>query len=221
MKLGKGAFGNVYLVELADPRLNGALTTPGGEPLQFAMKVIDKATIYTHQLTKYAKTERDILALFTENNFLVKLYFAFQNSKNVFLLLEYCPCGDLGKYLESERRFSEEVARVYACELILALEYLHSNGVIYRDLKPDNILVCENGHIKLADFGLSKMNVNEEFSSNSFCGTHAYLAPEIVSRLSYGKNVDWYGLGAVLYEFCVGRPPFYQENLESLYNNIQ
>ena len=93
--------------------------------------------------------------------------------------------------------------------------------MIYRDLKPDNILVCENGHIKLADFGLSKMNVNEEFSSNSFCGTHAYLAPEIVSRMSYGKNVDWYGLGAVLYEFCVGRPPFYQENLESLYSNIQ
>lgn len=129
----------------------------------------------------------------------------------MFLLLEYCPCGDLGKYLERERRFSEEVARVYACEIVLGLEYLHKNGVIYRDLKPDNILVCENGHIKLADFGLSKMNVNEEFSSNSFCGTHAYLAPEIVSKLNYGKNVDWYGLGAVLYEFCVGLPPYYKD----------
>ena len=135
-------------------------------------------------------------------------------------MLEYCPCGDLGKYLETERRFSEEVARVYACEIILALEYLHKNGVIYRDLKPDNILVAANGHIKLADFGLSKMNCTDEANANSFCGTHAYLAPEILARLSYGKTVDWYGLGAVLYEFCVGTPPYYQQDLNSLYENI-
>jgi serine/threonine protein kinase len=79
------------------------------------------------------------------------------------LLLEYCPCGDLGKVLEEERRLSEEVAKIYTCEILLALEYLHKNGVLYRDLKPDNILICENGHIKLADFGLSKMGVNEDF----------------------------------------------------------
>jgi len=144
------------------------------------MKVMDKASIFTQGLESYVKTEHDILALHTKNNFLVKLFFAFQNSKNVFLVLEYCPCGDLGKYLETERRFSEEVAKIYACEIILGLESLHSNGVMYRDLKPDNILVAENGHIKIADFGLSKMNVGEDFSSNSFCGTHAYLAPEIV-----------------------------------------
>lgn len=188
--------------------------------MTFAMKVIDKATIFEKQMVKYAKTERDILANFTESNFLVKLYFAFQNSKNVFLLLEYCPCGDLGKYLETERRFSEEVAKVYACEILLALEYLHKNKVLYRDLKPDNILVDSNGHIKLADFGLSKMNVGGDFSSNSFCGTHAYLAPEIVSQLNYGFTVDWYGLGAVLYEFCVGSPPYYQANIDALYSNI-
>lgn len=120
-----------------------------------------------------------------------------------------------------ERRLSEEVARFYACEIILGLEYLHGNGVIYRDLKPDNILICGNGHIKLTDFGLSRMDVTDSFRSNSFCGTHAYLAPEIVTKLPYGKSVDWYGLGAVLYEFCVGLPPYYQENLESLYGNIK
>ena len=96
------------------------------------------------------------------------------------MLLEYCPCGDLGKYLETERRLSEEVAKIYTCEIILALEYLHKNGVIYRDLKPDNILVADNGHIKIADFGLSKTGATDDFNSNSFCGTHAYLAPEIV-----------------------------------------
>lgn len=137
------------------------------------------------------------------------------------MVLEYCPCGDLGKHLEKEGRFSGEVAKVYACEIILALEYLHRNGVIYRDLKPDNILVAENGHIKIADFGLSKMNVSDEATSNSLCGTHAYLAPEIVSRNPYGKQVDWYGLGAVLYEFYVGRPPYYKQDLESLYDNIK
>ena len=92
---------------------------------------------------------------------------------------------------------------------------------MYRDLKPDNILITASGHVKLADFGLSKMNVDESYTSNSFCGTHAYLAPEIVAKLTYGKSVDWYGLGAVLYEFCVGRPPFYQERIEDLYDNIQ
>lgn len=178
VKLGKGAFGNVYLVELA-PSLNAAPNQT--EPLVFAMKVIDKATIYQNGLIRYAKTERDILANFSQSHFIVKLYFAFQNSKNVFLLLEYCPCGDLGKVLEVERRLSEEVARFYACEIILGLEYLHKNGVIYRDLKPDNILICSNGHIKLTDFGLSRMNVTDSFRSNSFCGTHAYLAPEIVT----------------------------------------
>ena len=98
----------------------------------------------------------------------------------MFLLLEYCPCGDLGKVLEKQRRLTEDVARIYACEIILGLEYLHENGVLYRDLKPDNLLMSPAGHIKLADFGLSKMNVDESYTSNSFCGTHAYLAPEIV-----------------------------------------
>ena len=105
--------------------------------------------------------------------------------------------------LEKEKRFLEEIARTYICEVLLALEYLHSNGVMYRDLKPDNILISASGHVKLADFGLSKMNVDENYNSNSFCGTHAYLAPEIVAKLTYGKSVDWYGLGAVLYEFLI------------------
>ena len=125
------------------------------------------------------------------------------------MLLEYCPCGDLGHALKSEITFSEEIARIYACEILLALEYLHENGVMYRDLKPDNVLIADNGHVKLADFGLSKMGVDDNYNSSSFCGTYAYLAPEIIKKLGYGKSVDWYGLGAVLYEFCVGRPPFF------------
>ncbi len=98
----------------------------------------------------------------------------------MFLLLEYCPGGDLGKVLKKVRNFTEEIARIYICEVLLALEYLHSKNVMYRDLKPDNIMVDQFGHIKLVDFGLSKLDVDESYCSKSFLGTHAYLAPEIL-----------------------------------------
>ena len=88
-------------------------------------------------------------------------------------------------------------------------------------MKPDNILVSASGHLKLADFGLSKMHIDDNYSSNSFVGTHPYLAPEIVAKMSYGKSVDWYGVGAVLYEFCLARPPGYSESIEDLKENIQ
>jgi serine/threonine protein kinase len=171
-------------------------------------------------LVKYAKTERDVLAL-SDHNFIVKMYFAFQNTRNVFLLLEYCPGGDLGKVLKKERKFSEEVAKIYVCEVLLALEYLHSKGVMYRDLKPDNIMVDHFGHVKLVDFGLSKLNVDEGYSSTSFLGTHAYLAPEILQNRNYGKSVDWYNLGVLMYEFLVGVPPYYSDNIDKLYENIK
>ena len=160
------------------------------------------------------KTERDIFFLCKECPFITKLYFAFQNAKNVFLLLEYCEQGDLGNILKREKRFTEEVAKKYICQIIVAVEYLHSKNVLYRDLKPDNILLGHNGNVKLTDFGLSKINVDNHYNSNSFCGTHAYLAPEMFMKTGYGKSVDWYTVGAAFYEFLVGVPPFYSEDLE-------
>lgn len=207
-KLGKGAFGNVYLVRLLE-----------NKELIFAMKTINKEMIFKENIVKYAKIERDVLAL-SDHHFIVKMYFAFQNNKNVFMLLDYCPGGDLGRVLKKEKKFSEEVARIYICEVLLALEYLHSKNVMYRDLKPDNIMVDLQGHIKLVDFGLSKLNVDESYSSSSFLGTHAYLAPEILASKNYGKSVDWYGLGALMYEFLVGVPPYYSEDMDKLYENI-
>mmetsp|Transcript_110351 Transcript_110351/g.152610 ORF Transcript_110351/g.152610 Transcript_110351/m.152610 type:complete len:226 (+) Transcript_110351:1933-2610(+) len=135
--------------------------------------------------------------------------------------MEYCPCGDLGKVMRKENKLSEHIARMYLCEVMVAIEYLHSKQILYRDLKPDNILIDEEGHIKLADFGLSKLNSDDEFSQKSFCGTHAYLAPEMVQQKPYGKSVDWYGLGALLYELLVGVPPYYSENMKTLYANIE
>jgi len=135
--------------------------------------------------------------------------------------LEYCPCGDIGDILKKERRFGEEVARIYISEIILALEYLHSKGIIYRDLKPDNIILDEQGHVKLTDFGLSKEGVFDHYNSLSFCGSHAYLAPEMIHGKPHGKSIDWYGLGAILYEFLVGVPPFFDVKREQLYHNIK
>jgi serine/threonine protein kinase len=112
-----------------------------------------------------------------------------------------CPCGNLKKMLDNDRKFSESISRAYISEILISLEYLHSKDVIYRDLKPDNVLVDANGHLKLTDFGLSKTNCGEALSETAFCGTPAYMAPDIIKEIPYGKTVDWYCLGVLLYEF--------------------
>lgn len=141
--LGVGSFGEVFLVEKID---SGKL---------FAMKILKKDKIFKRNLTKYAVVERNVLCV-SSHPFIVKLHYAFQTSDRLFLIMEYCPGGDLGDYLEAEDCFSEHKARFYISEVILAIEDLHNRGIIYRDLKPDNIVLDKHGHVKLADFGLSK-----------------------------------------------------------------
>lgn len=126
-------------------------------------------------------TERNILTK-VSHLFIVDLHASFQTTEKLFLVLEYCPCGDMGKVLKKEKRFSEELARIYICEILLAIEHLHKNGIIYRDLKPENIIVGLDGHLKLTDFGLSRDNIDDDFKSTSFIGSHAYLAPEVVKE---------------------------------------
>jgi len=101
------------------------------------------------------------------------------------------------------------VAKIYIAEILLSIEYLHNEGIIYRDMKPDNVILDEEGHIKLTDFGLSKEGIDDQYNSYSFCGSHAYLAPEMIHQKAHGKSVDWYGLGVLLYEFLVGIPPYF------------
>jgi serine/threonine protein kinase len=116
----------------------------------------------------------------------------------------------LGKILQRERKFTEERARIYAAEILLALEDLHKRDIIYRDLKPDNVVLEEEGHAQLTDFGLSKEGVLEGAKgAKSFCGSVAYLAPEMLRRVGHGKSVDWYLLGVLLYEMVVGCPPYF------------
>lgn len=129
--------------------------------------------------------------------------------------------GDLGKVIQREKRISENLAKIYAAEILLALEDLHKRDIIYRDLKPDNVVIDEDGHALLTDFGLSKEGVMDNVAATSFCGTLAYLAPEVLDKTGHGKAVDWYVFGATLYELVVGTPPYFSENKDQLFKNIK
>lgn len=140
------------------------------------------------------------------------------------MVIDYCR-GDLSHELSKQMTFKEETARFYLCQLILAIEYLHQQNIMYRDLKPENILLDLDGNIKLADFGLSKEGIGDDDKTRSFCGSPAYLSPEVVinknkGAAGYGKSTDIYGIGAVMYELLVGSPPFLAEEIPEMFKKI-
>lgn len=206
--LGKGSFGEVYLVK---KKKTNEL---------YAMKVLDKDRIMAQNIFKYAMTERNVLSL-TSHPFIVQLHYAFQTNEKLFLLLDYCPGGDLAEQLSIQARFSEPKAKFYLCEIVLALGDLHQKDIIFRDLKPDNVVLDADGHAMLTDFGLSREGVYDAKIAKSFCGSIAYLAPEMLNRSGHGKAVDWYLLGVLFYEMLVGIPPFFTNNKEQIYQNIK
>jgi protein-serine/threonine kinase len=206
--LGKGSFGEVYLVEKKDTKK------------LFAMKILMKNKILGQNLIRYAVTERNVASC-VKHPFIVPLRYSFQTSNKLYLILDYCPGGSLSQHLKKEKRFNEDRARLYLSEILLALEELHKRDIIYRDLKPDNVVLDAQGHALLTDFGLSKEGVQEKDSARSFCGSVAYLAPEMLQRTGHGKAVDWYLLGTLLYEMIIGIPPFYSQNRNELFFNIK
>ncbi|CAD8181669.1 unnamed protein product [Paramecium octaurelia] len=207
-ELGSGAFGKVFLVKhKAD----------GG---QFAMKALKKKTLILKKQIKYAITEANVLKM-CQHPFILKLHFAFQTPNYLYLVLDYCKGGDLSYHIANQGKFTEEATRFYAAEILLAIEYLHTKDIIYRDMKPENILLDNKGHVKLADFGLSKEGVTDQDKAKSFCGSPAYLSPDILSQKGAGKPSDIYGIGCVMYEMMTGESPYYNDDIQQMYKNIQ
>jgi len=153
--------------------------------------------------------------------FLVNLHYSFQTEDKLYFVLDYINGGELFFHLQKEKRFAEERVKFYAAEILLALEHLHANGIIYRDLKPENILITSEGHICLTDFGLCKTGIeSEQDRTTTFCGTPEYLAPEVLKGKGYGKAVDWWSFGSLIYEMLTGLPPFYSQDVQEMYRKI-
>ncbi|XP_004872447.1 microtubule-associated serine/threonine-protein kinase 1 isoform X3 [Heterocephalus glaber] len=220
--ISNGAYGAVYLVRHRDTRQ------------RFAMKKINKQNLILRNQIQQAFVERDILT-FAENPFVVGMFCSFETRRHLCMVMEYVEGGDCATLLKNIGALPVEMARMYFAETVLALEYLHNYGIVHRDLKPDNLLITSMGHIKLTDFGLSKMglmslttNLYEghiekdarEFLDKQVCGTPEYIAPEVILRQGYGKPVDWWAMGIILYEFLVGCVPFFGDTPEELFGQV-
>ncbi|CAI8600463.1 unnamed protein product [Vicia faba] len=235
--ISRGAFGRVFL---ARKRATGDL---------FAIKVLKKADMIRKNSVQDILAERDIL-ISIRNPFVVRFFYSFTCRENLYLVMEYLNGGDLYSMLRNLGCLDEDMARVYIAEVVLALEYLHTQHIIHRDLKPDNLLIGQDGHIKLTDFGLSKVGLinstddlsapssfangflgddkpksrhvskREERQQQSVVGTPDYLAPEILLGMGHGATADWWSVGVILYELLVGVPPFNAEHPQQIFDNI-
>ncbi|XP_019412198.1 PREDICTED: ribosomal protein S6 kinase beta-2 isoform X3 [Crocodylus porosus] len=209
--LGKGGYGKVFQVRKVQGTNAGRI---------FAMKVLKKAKIACNAKdTAHTKAERNILEAI-KHPFIVDLIYAFQTGGKLYLILECLSGGELFMQLEREGIFLEDTACFYLSEITLALGHLHSNGIIYRDLKPENIMLNSQGHIKLTDFGLCKESIHDGAVTHTFCGTIEYMAPEILVRSGHNCAVDWWSLGALMYDMLTGSPPFTAENRKKTIDKI-
>lgn len=208
--VGKGAFGKVMLVRKKNSNDEGKV---------YAMKVLKKDVIAAKGQIEHTKSERDIL-FEVRHPYIVRLRYAFQSEDKLYLVTDYYNGGTLFYHLRKSRHFSEERARFYAAELLLALDHLHKQNIIYRDLKLENVLMDHQGHLALTDFGLSKQNIDVTGGATTFCGTAEYIAPELLKGQKYGSAVDWWSFGILLFEMMHGRTPFYDKNRKLMFYRI-
>jgi serine/threonine protein kinase len=185
------------------------------------MKILRKDKIMSgSNLLRYTVTERNVLS-YINHPYIVSLHYAFQTKNYLVLVLQFCPGGNLQHLIDSQKRLEEPLARLYSAQILLALSHLHDRQIVFRDLKPDNVVLDEEGHAVLTDFGLSKEGVMHLQGTRSFCGSVAFLAPEILQRRGHGHTVDVYGLGVLLFDMLTGLPPFYHPDRETLFLNIK
>lgn len=210
--LGTGTFARVWLTKLN--RKNG-----DDRNKVFALKILRKVDVIRLKQVEHVRNERNVLAAVAGHPFITTMIASFQDTESLYMLLDYCPGGEVFSYLRRARRFNESTSQFYAAEIVLILEYLHEKeGVAYRDLKPENILIDAEGHLKLVDFGFAKKIDNRE--TYTLCGTPEYLAPEVIRNTGHGTAVDWWAFGILIYEFLVGQPPFWDQNPMKIYEQI-
>ncbi|KAJ2783983.1 Serine/threonine kinase [Coemansia javaensis] len=208
--LGKGNFGKVMLSE---EKSSSKL---------YAIKVLKKEFIVENDEFESTRSEKRVLTLANRERhpFLIGLHSCFQTSNHIFFVMEYISGGDLMMHVQKMGAFGERRAKFFACEILLGLGYFHKVGIIYRDLKLDNIMVDDKGHIKIADYGLCKENMGYGQTTMTFCGTPEFMAPEIVMEQRYGRAVDWWAFGVLIYEMILGTSPFHGDDENEIFDSI-
>lgn len=202
--IGTGTFGRVVLVRSKETKE------------YLALKVMAITEVIRLKQIEHVKNEKEILSTIS-HPFIVNMLWANHDKTFLYMLMEYVPGGELFSYLRNYGRFNNSMANFYASEIISALDYLHSRTVVYRDLKPENLLLDREGHLKITDFGFAKKLLDRTWT---LCGTPEYLAPEIIQSKGHSKAVDWWSLGILVYEMLVGYPPFFDEQPFGIYEKI-
>eukprot|EP01010_Urceolus_cornutus_P002834 NODE_369_length_1730_cov_297.674004_g294_i0.p1 GENE.NODE_369_length_1730_cov_297.674004_g294_i0~~NODE_369_length_1730_cov_297.674004_g294_i0.p1 ORF type:complete len:437 (+),score=113.44 NODE_369_length_1730_cov_297.674004_g294_i0:89-1399(+) len=205
--IGRGSFGKVMKVRKK------------GTHEIYAMKALRKDVVMREKMVANTKAEKTILQNI-HHPFIVKLYYAFQTKDRLYLVLDLLCGGELFFHLKNEGSFTLARSRLYTAEISSALHHLHQQGIIYRDLKPENVVLDKDGHAVLTDFGLAKASVPAKSHTYTFCGTPEYIAPEILLGTGHGKAVDWWAIGILLFEMLAGLPPFYSEDVDAMYAAI-
>ncbi|GAV00767.1 hypothetical protein RvY_11568 [Ramazzottius varieornatus] len=200
--IGRGSYAKVFVVELKKTKRI------------YAMKVIKKELIKEDEDIEWVQTEKHVFETASNYPFLVGLHSSFQTPSRLFFIIEFVSGGDLMYHMQKQKKLHENHARFYAAEITLALNYLHRRGIIYRDLKLDNVLLDADGHIRLTDYGMCKEGIStpenptSQERTETFCGTPNYIAPEILQGKPYSFSVDWWALGVLMFEMLVGKSPF-------------